>query len=113
MYKFLMIVNKLMASPDKSDEKYNELGIKIAEILRNYVGPILIALSGAAAMYMVVLGVQYAKSESDDKRAEVKKRIINMVVGVLIMIGLTVMCMAIPWADFIQIFGYAGATTEE
>ena len=113
MNKFLMIVNKLMSGSDKDNERLVELGSKITEILGKYVGPILIALSGAAAIYMVVLGVQYAKSESDDKRAEVKKRLINMVIGVLIMIGLTVMCMAIPWADIIQIFGYAGASAEE
>ena len=113
MYKFLMMVNKLRGDSDANKEKLVEIGNKVAQILGDYVGPILIALSGAAAMYMVVLGVQYAKSESDDKRAEVKKRLVNMVVGVLIMIGLTVMCMAIPWADFIQIFGYAGVTPEE
>ena len=113
MYKFLMMVNKLMGDTSKSEKKLADIGAKINEILGSYVGPVLLALSGAAAMYIVVLGVQYAKSESDDKRAEVKKRLINMVIGLVVMIGLTVMCMAIKWESFIQIFGYAGATPEE
>jgi cell division protein FtsW (lipid II flippase) len=73
----------------------------------------MIALGGAAAIYIVVLGVQYAKSESDDKKAEVKKRIINMAIGLLVMLGLVLLCNFMPWEELVELFGYAEVTPEE
>jgi cell division protein FtsW (lipid II flippase) len=110
MYKLLMIVNRLLATSEQQKEKLKKIGEQINEILDTYVTPILIALGGAAAIYIVVLGVQYAKSESDDKKAEVKKRLINMVVGLLVMLGLITLCATVPWESVVQIFGYAQKT---
>jgi cytochrome c biogenesis protein CcdA len=110
MYKLLMIVNRLLATSEQQAEKLKKIGEQINGILDTYVTPILIALGGAAAIYIVVLGVQYAKSESDDKKTEVKKRLINMVVGLLVMLGLITICATVPWESVVQIFGYAQKT---
>ena len=79
---------------------------KVQEILNFYVGPFLVAIGACGAVYMVVMGVQYAKAETADKRAEVKKRIINALIGVLLIIGLGVLAMAVNWAELVKIFGY-------
>ena len=80
---------------------------KVQEILAFYVGPFLVAIGACGVVYMVVMGVQYAKAETADKRAEVKKRIINALIGVLLIIGLAVLAMAVNWAELVKIFGYS------
>ena len=80
---------------------------KVNEVLSTIVGPCLTALGGMAIIYIVVLGVQYAKSENADKRAEMKKRIVNLAIGVVIMIVMITMCFAIQWDKIIpDLFGY-------
>ena len=80
---------------------------KVHEVLANIVGPCLAVLGSMAIMYVIVLGVQYAKSENDEKRAEIKKRIINMVIGVIAIIVLLLLCWLVDWGRIIpQIFGY-------
>ena len=82
-------------------------GQKVYEVLHNIVGPCLTALGSMAIIYMIVLGVQYAKSENADKRGEIKKRIVNLAIGVVIMIVMLTMCFAIRWDMVIpQLFGY-------
>jgi hypothetical protein len=109
MKKFLMSMSRLLA-PNR--ETLEQLGIQIKDILSTIVGPILIALGGAGAIYIVVLGVQFAKSESEEKRTEAKKRMINLAVGVVLILALASVCTFIDWASFIQIFGYAGENFE-
>jgi len=79
---------------------------KVKEILQMYVGPILMALGSCGAIYMVVMGVQYAKSESADKRGELKKRIINAFIGMLVIIGLACLAIWADWVGIVQMFGY-------
>lgn len=80
---------------------------KVHEVLANIVGPCLAVLGSMAIMYVIVLGVQYAKSENDEKRAEAKKRIINMVIGVIAIIVLLLLCWLVDWGEIIpKIFGY-------
>ena len=70
---------------------------KVGEIMRSMIGPVLIVLGGAGAIYMVVLGVQFAKAEDDNKRAEVKKRLLNIGIGIVVIFVLAALCLAIDW----------------
>lgn len=80
---------------------------KVHEVLANIVAPCLTVLGSLAIMYVIVLGVQYAKSENDEKRAEVKKRIINTAIGAVAIIVLILLCWLVDWGRIIpQIFGY-------
>lgn len=109
MKKLLLSLSRLLAA---NQETLIELGTKINDILGTIVGPILIALGGAGAIYIVVLGVQLAKSESEEKRAEAKKRMINLAIGVVLILSLAAVCTFINWAEFVQIFGYASESYE-
>lgn len=84
-----------------------ETAVKVNKVLGEIVTPCLIALEGCAIIYIIVLGVQYAKSENGDKRSEVKKRIVNLAIGAVIMLVLLVLCKAIAWDSVIkELFGY-------
>lgn len=83
---------------------------KVNEIMKIYVGPVLTALGACAVVFMVVQGVQYAKAEDPAKREEIKKKIINALIGMVMIIGLAVLCIFVNWGSVVQIFGYAGDT---
>lgn len=103
---FLMsIANRLL----EVTGKLNNLGKEVDTILRSWVGPIMIALGGVAAIYVIILGIQYVKSENDSKRVEVKTRIVNSIIGIIVILILGFVCFAVNWAELVQIFGYAVA----
>ena len=80
---------------------------KVQEILHQIVGPIMIALGGAMGVYIVILAVQYAKSENDNKRAEAKQRIINCLIGLIVAIVMAALCMTVDWAGVVtQLYSY-------
>lgn len=79
---------------------------EVTKILQAWVGPLFTALGGVGTVYIVILAVQYAKSENDSKRAEAKTRMMNTLIGVLSLIIMAVVCFAVDWAKLVQIFGY-------
>lgn len=79
---------------------------EVTSILKTWVGPLFTALGGVGTVYIVILAVQYAKSENDSKRAEAKTRMMNTLIGVLSLIIMAVVCFAVDWAKLVQIFGY-------
>lgn len=103
MKNFLMSIGMLLSS----STRLKDTAEKVSEILKTIVGPCFSVLASLGVIYMVVLGVQYAKSESDDKRAETKKRIVNLAIGVVIMVLMLTICFAIQWDVIIpDLFGY-------
>lgn len=103
MNRFLFMMARLL----EVTENMRAVGEQVNEILRSWVSPIFTALSGAGAIYIIVLGIQYGKSESEDKRAEAKKRMLNCLIGVLVMIALVVLCLAVNWAELVNsLFGW-------
>lgn len=80
---------------------------KVNSVLKTIVGPCLSALGGMAIIYIVILGVQYAKSENTETRGDIKKRIVNLAIGVVIMLVMLTLCFAIKWDAVVpELFGY-------
>ena len=50
--------------------------------------PLLVIVGAAGMIYAVVIGVQMARADSTEKREEAKKRLINVIVGLAIIIAL-------------------------
>lgn len=96
---FMLNISKLL--------NLQSVGSEVNKILGMWVGPLFVAIGGAGAIYAIVLGVQYIRSENDSKRAEAKTRIVNCVIGVITLLVLAAVCMAVDWAAFVEIFGYA------
>lgn len=95
----------------ESSKRLTETASKVYEVMTNIVGPCLSVLGAFAIIYVIYLGVQYAKSESDEKRAENKKRMINTLIGAIVLILLITLCYAISWNNLIpQLFGYMNGT---
>ena len=80
---------------------------KVDSIVKSWIGPLFTVVGAIGAVYIVILAVQYAKSENDNKRAEVKSRITNCVIGVLSLLCIAALCFFIDWQKVANIFGYA------
>ena len=104
MNKFMLSISKFLAMDLKA------ISDKVNMIMKEYVGPVFTALGACAVVFLVVQGVQYAKSEDVNKREEVKKKIINAAIGLVLIMGLAVLAMSIDWSGIVNIFGYAGNT---
>ena len=72
-------------------EWYTKIVEPIANALNLVLGPILILLGSAGAIYAIVLGVNLSRAESSDKREEAKKRLINFVIGIVAAIVLLIL----------------------
>ena len=58
--------------------------MQIVGIVDSLLNPILIIGGTAGMIFVIVLGVNFSKAESADKREEAKKRMINAIIGVVI-----------------------------
>lgn len=63
----------------------------IDDLLDVMIVPLLILIGSAGLIYSIVLGVNYSKAENPDKREEAKKRLVNTIVGFVILLVLLVL----------------------
>ena len=104
MKQRLLNIGMMLAT---SGNKVTDTANKVNEVLKTIVGPCLSVLGGMAIIYMVILGVQYAKSENNEKRGDIKKRIVNLAIGAVTIMVMLTLCFAIKWDAVVpQLFGY-------
>lgn len=60
----------------------------ILDVLETVLWPVLILVGTAGMIYAVVLGVKLARAETSDEREEAKKRIINAVIALVVIVAL-------------------------
>lgn len=82
------------------------VGGQVHDILKEWVGPLFIMIGACGGIWSVVMGVQYARCENDAKRAELKSRMVNCIIGVVIIWILAIACLCINWGEIVKIFGY-------
>ena len=81
---FFFNFNKLGAGGDW----VNDIVTTMKDIVDKIMWPTIAIILTLGIVYVIILGVNYAKAETSDKKEEAKKRIINAVVGVVIMLAL-------------------------
>lgn len=62
----------------------------IVNAVYTVLGPILAIVAAAGVIWAIVLGINMARADSQDKREEAKKRLISLIVGIAIMFLLIV-----------------------
>lgn len=77
---------------DSFADKYKgtefEWVVTLRDAINTVTWPLLIIVAAAGTIYAVVLGVNMARADSTEKREEAKKRVISVLVGMAIIIGL-------------------------
>lgn len=61
-----------------------DIVVPLVKILDALLIPAMIIVGVAGAIYAIVIGVQYSKAESTDKRDEAKKKLINGAIGIVV-----------------------------
>ncbi len=90
--KLLGLTHFLGANSDYTNKTWWTNVVKpILDLLDSLLVPILIILGTAGSIYVIILGVQYSKAETSDKREEAKKRMINAVIGIVVMLVLLIL----------------------
>jgi NADH:ubiquinone oxidoreductase subunit 6 (subunit J) len=80
----------------------NDLANRIQKLLESILGPILIVVGAAAAIYAIYLGVMYAKAEDANKRKEVQGRLIGAIIGAVIILVGVALVYAINWETLLS-----------
>lgn len=92
MLKMANFFNMLLANTNIEEaDWYKNIFNPITSLLDSMLVPILIVVGTAGSIYAIVLGVNFSKAETADKREEAKKRMINAVIGIVVMIILLVL----------------------
>lgn len=62
----------------------------VVNAIYTILGPILAIVAGAGMIWAIVLGINMARADSQDKRDEAKKRLVSLIVGIAILVVLIV-----------------------
>ena len=84
MSQMLMGGTRFLATEGEAATSFAKVVSQIASFLNMLLKPILILVISAGTIYAVVLGVNFARAETSDKREEAKKRLINAIIGIVI-----------------------------
>lgn len=83
----MRISNFLLEIASEKTTKIGRILDIFAQLLREFLLPVIIGGSIIGAVYSLWLGIQYARSEGD-ARKEAQKRIINFIIGIVCVIVL-------------------------
>lgn len=95
---------------DDTMDFYTRVFKPVTDILDSMLLPILILIGTAGSIYAIILGVNFSKAESADKREEAKKRMINAIIGLVVTLLLLILLKlftanATAIYDWIMTFG--------
>ena len=84
-----------------TDTSLKSIATTLSGLMEDILGPILIVIGAAAALYAIYLGVMYAKAEDANKRKEVQGRLIGAAIGVVIILVGISLCYAVNWETLV------------
>ncbi len=87
MTTYLLGMGNTLAGVDDLPEEWGWVK-DIVNAVDTLLYPLLIVVGAFGMIYAVVIGVNMARADSTEKREEAKKRLINVVVGLAIIIAL-------------------------
>ena len=97
--KFL--TNLLASSFQSNVTSLSGIANNIGSIIQGIVSPVLIVIGAAGVIYAIILGINYIKAETPDKRKEAQSRLIGAIIGVVIVIAGIVICNAVDWKNLV------------
>ena len=85
---FARVMSGMLAfDASKLDPKFQWVAY-VVDAINVVVWPLLIVVAAAGTIYAIVLGVNMARADSTEKREEAKKRVINVIIGMIIIVAL-------------------------
>lgn len=101
----------LGAITDKSNDDYADAAKTVAKtvsgIVQSILVPILSVVGAAGIIWAIVLGINFARADSNDKREEAKKRLISLIVGIVVVVALMLFFL-FGFEKLLEAFGVNG-----
>ena len=91
---FMSKVNMLAdeaGNNNPTEPTVNDVYTKVFKPVVDILDSMLLPILTAGSIYAIVLGVNYSKAESADKREEAKKRMINAIIGIVVTLLLLIL----------------------
>lgn len=104
MNRLLLAISNVVGSGFAGNSTMNSIAGKIQQIMQSIVSPILVVIGAAGMIYAVILGVNYIKAETPDKRKEAQGRLIGAIIGVVIILAGIAICQFVPWSTLATTF---------
>lgn len=60
----------------------------VVSVVKAILIPVLGIVGAAGVIWAIVLGINFARADSNEKREEAKKRLISLIVGIVVIIAL-------------------------
>ena len=60
----------------------------VVSVVKAVLIPVLGIVGAAGVIWAIVLGINFARADSNEKREEAKKRLISLIVGIVVVIAL-------------------------
>ncbi len=97
MNGFLFNITNFIAAQtgDNTPEWMKTIVKPLQDIVLAILWPVLFVLSVVGIIYVITLGVQYARAESTDKREAAKTKMVNAIVGIVIMLVLIIVMLLV------------------
>ena len=93
------------AIDEKASSGLNEIANTIFQYASYILIPIMVVVGVAGIFYSIYLGVQLAKADSADKRQEAKSRMVNAIIG-FVVIFVLVLLMYLFCSHVDDLFGW-------
>ena len=107
MNRLLLAISNLVtaaAGAPAGNATLTNLANEIDRIMGSIVSPILVVIGAAGMIYAIILGVNYIKAETPDKRKEAQGRLIGAIIGVVIILAGIAICNFVDWATIASTF---------
>ena len=90
--------------------QFSNMASKIFDIAKQILIPVMIIVGVAGIFYSIYLGVNMARADSSDKREEAKKRLVNAIVG-FVVIFILILLLFLFCQNANSIFGWTKDAT--
>jgi NADH:ubiquinone oxidoreductase subunit 6 (subunit J) len=98
---------------EKSVTDISQVAQMFKALMKYVLGPVLSIIGVGAVIYLIMLGINYAKAEDADGRKKVQGRLIGAAVGAVIIIAGAVLCFALPWDSIFAGFAENAGVSDE
>ena len=78
---------------------FAELAHGLSRVMKDIVGPVMIAIGAVLAILLIKIGIDYAKAENAEKRKEKIGQLVGVGVGLLIILVGIALCYSINWIE--------------
>ena len=96
LYGLMARVSMLLEDKPGWQEGIDQVQGTLETIFRYIISPVIAVVAALGAVYAIFIGVKMARADNAEQRDEMKKKLIWIVIGVVVMIALIILFNLLP-----------------